>query len=304
MDAVSLRYERLSLWAKTKFHVDQLKVEIARLKMLILQECHRINKMEEEFKYIQTLKVAQKKESTIFQASREQQQAIWYRVCVCTETLDKPIIINNFDNEKAFEWAMQNSDIMHFSLTIPRPFSTLGMATNQLGSPLVDLNHTNIGKTSGGENAIAIIRGTSSGGNAIAVEFNIRNEGVGESKGSIDSAIKNEGADAPKRDAKVGLEIQLKVDTKVCFEVQPITMVMAPISHWYATAISTLAFSVAVSICHQPTSVCSARSLLFRTQLLSHATYTESVALSVKMFEEIQNMLLYKGLFTADDLDD
>ncbi len=46
VDAVDLRYRRLFLYAKTKFHIDQLKVEIACLKMLTSQGYRRINKME------------------------------------------------------------------------------------------------------------------------------------------------------------------------------------------------------------------------------------------------------------------
>lgn len=46
------------------------------------------------------------------------------------EVLDKPIMIDVSDNEEAFEWAMQNSVIVHSSLTILRPFSTFGVTTN------------------------------------------------------------------------------------------------------------------------------------------------------------------------------
>ena len=57
-DAIGLRYERLFLHAKTKFYANWWKVEIARLKMLILQGYQRINKIEQELKYIQSFKVA------------------------------------------------------------------------------------------------------------------------------------------------------------------------------------------------------------------------------------------------------
>lgn len=67
-DIIGLRYERLSLHTKTKFHTNLLKMEIVRLKMLTLQECQHINKTEQELKYIQSLKVAQTTEATIFKA--------------------------------------------------------------------------------------------------------------------------------------------------------------------------------------------------------------------------------------------
>lgn len=57
-DAIGLRYGRLSFWTKTKFHAEQVKVEIARLKMLTSQSCRRINEMESELKYIKSLEEA------------------------------------------------------------------------------------------------------------------------------------------------------------------------------------------------------------------------------------------------------
>lgn len=58
VDTVDLRYGRLFLYAKTKFHANQLKMEIAYLKILTLQGCRRINKMKQELKYIQSLEIA------------------------------------------------------------------------------------------------------------------------------------------------------------------------------------------------------------------------------------------------------
>lgn len=55
-DVIYQKYGRLSMWAKRKFYVKQMKVEIARLKMLTSHSCRRINKMESELKYVQVLK--------------------------------------------------------------------------------------------------------------------------------------------------------------------------------------------------------------------------------------------------------
>ena len=96
---------------------------------------------------------------------------------------------------------------MHSSPTIPRPFFTLGIVTNQAGSPSVDPNDVHVGKTSGGENTISVTRRTSDGGNTVAIEFNIRNEGVGEPKRDIDSIVRNEGAGESNGDTKIGLEV-------------------------------------------------------------------------------------------------
>lgn len=58
INTISLRYKRLFLHGKTKVHVNQLKVKIAHLKRLTLQGCQHIQKIEQELKYIQSLKVA------------------------------------------------------------------------------------------------------------------------------------------------------------------------------------------------------------------------------------------------------
>lgn len=51
-DAISLKYKRLSMQAKTKFQAEQLKVVIAYLKMLTSYSCCHINEIESELKYI------------------------------------------------------------------------------------------------------------------------------------------------------------------------------------------------------------------------------------------------------------
>lgn len=55
---IDLRYKRLFLYAKIKFHANQLKIKIVHLKILILQGCQCINKMKQELKYILSLKIA------------------------------------------------------------------------------------------------------------------------------------------------------------------------------------------------------------------------------------------------------
>lgn len=57
MNAISLKYERLFLHAKIKFYANQLKVKIAYLKILISQGCQHVNKIKQELKYIQNLKI-------------------------------------------------------------------------------------------------------------------------------------------------------------------------------------------------------------------------------------------------------
>ena len=180
---------------------------IARLKMLTLQKCHHINKIEGKLKYIQTLNVTQKKESSIVKDVQEQQRKIWPQVCTCTEVLDKPIMIHNSDNKVAPKWVIQNPVIVHSFLTIFGPFSILVMARNQVSSPSVGPNHVNIGKTSGEENTVAIAEGTSGGGNANAVKFDIKNERAGGPKRGVNSIVRDKRVEGLNRDTKVGLDI-------------------------------------------------------------------------------------------------
>lgn len=67
-NTVGLRYRRLSMRAKTKFHADQMNVELERLKLLVSQGCRRIHEMESEIKYVKSLEVAQENKVRILKA--------------------------------------------------------------------------------------------------------------------------------------------------------------------------------------------------------------------------------------------
>ena len=70
------------------------------------------------------------------------------------------------------------------------------------------LNITNTtGKTSGRKSAITIIEETTGQKNAIAMKFDIKNEGVEKLKESVDSIIRNKGVEELKKNAKIGLKI-------------------------------------------------------------------------------------------------
>lgn len=64
-DAVGLRYGRLSFRAKILFHIDQIKVELGRLRLLRSQVCGRIKDIEKNIKYVKSLEVKQAAESRI-----------------------------------------------------------------------------------------------------------------------------------------------------------------------------------------------------------------------------------------------
>ena len=58
-DVIGLRYGRLPIRAKTKFHMDQMKVKLERLRLLVSQAYRHIHKTKVEIKYIEGLKVQQ-----------------------------------------------------------------------------------------------------------------------------------------------------------------------------------------------------------------------------------------------------
>ena len=58
-DVIGLRYRRLPMRAKTKFHMDQIKVKLECLRLLVFQAYQHIHKTKVEIKYIEGLKVKQ-----------------------------------------------------------------------------------------------------------------------------------------------------------------------------------------------------------------------------------------------------
>lgn len=81
-------------------------------------------------------------------------------------------------------------------------------------------------------------------------------------------------------------------------------MATAPVSHWLTTTIGHLASLVAFFVCRQPALICSARILLSRAQHLSRTSRAESIASSVKLFEDTQDMSMYEELIAADNSDE
>ncbi len=149
-------------------------------------------------------------------------------------------------------------------LSIPRPISTPNAATNQAGSPSMGSNDANAGG-SGGKNAVA-----------------------------VDSVVGNKETRELNGDAKVGLEIQSNSAT------------IAPVSHRLTTATGTLvpASPVPVFVCHPLALVYDGRPPLSRVQLSSLVPCAESVTLSVKPFEDTQDVSMYEEFLAADDSDD
>lgn len=161
-DSIGLRYGRLFLRAKSKFHANLLKIEIARLKMLTLQRYRYINKMKQKLKYIQSFKVTRAKEASIFKAIRNQQQTICHQLCAYTKALEELIIIKNFANDALQEWSAKNPDLIHSvkssgnkPLSIFRSILILGAVTNQVDFPSMDPNNANTSE-SDRKNAVVI----------------------------------------------------------------------------------------------------------------------------------------------------
>lgn len=71
-DVIGLKYGRLSFWAKTIFHTEQIKIMIPCLKMLTTQYCRHINEMQSQLKYIKGLEEIWAKEISILTAIYKQ----------------------------------------------------------------------------------------------------------------------------------------------------------------------------------------------------------------------------------------
>lgn len=75
-DAIGFRYGRLTLKAKTKFHVDQMKVEVARLRILVQQGCRRIKAIKSEMSYMESLEAERKDQVQILCEIHQQQKEL------------------------------------------------------------------------------------------------------------------------------------------------------------------------------------------------------------------------------------
>lgn len=121
------------------------------------------------------------------------------------------------------------------------------------------------------------------------MEYHCHNERIRESKDAINFDMRDEKVKKPKKDANV------------CLEIQSVIAAMALVSHWFAITMSILTSSVINPIYRQLIPVYSARSPLSRTQLPFCTSYIKFIALFIKLFEDIQDILMYKRLFAVDD---
>lgn len=64
-DAIGLKYKKLFLQTKTIFQMEQVKVEIACLRILTTYSCRRINELELELKYLKGLEEIRVKDASI-----------------------------------------------------------------------------------------------------------------------------------------------------------------------------------------------------------------------------------------------
>lgn len=256
-DAIGLRYGTISLRAKSKFYADQVKVEIARLKMLTSQGCRRMNEMEQELKYIKGLEVARAKEASILKAVRDQQRQIRHEVCDRTEAMDEPVVVDDSDDGLISKWVVGNPEVvLPVEPADDKQPSSSRAAANQAGSTAIGPNNADGRGNAGGSNA---------------VDFGAGNDVTGN--------------------AKVGCTAKL-------------------VSSRLSTATGTLAPTTPVVVCRHlaPVSslVCGIKPtvLLSRAQPLSHASRAVSVSLSIRPFEDTQDISMYEGLLAAEDSDD
>lgn len=100
-DAVGLRYGKLSFRAKTLFHIDQMKVELGRLRLLKSQVCGRIEDIEKNIKYVESLEVKRAAKSHILRAVRAQQQDMEHQLRRRQAAVEDPVLITDSDESEA-----------------------------------------------------------------------------------------------------------------------------------------------------------------------------------------------------------
>ena len=110
-DAVGLRYGRLPMRAKTKFHVDQMKVELERLRLLVSQACRRIHETEIEIKYVEGLEVQRANEARILKAVRAQQRDLEHQLCRRQTAVEDPVVIPDDTDESDEEAMMRMAEL-------------------------------------------------------------------------------------------------------------------------------------------------------------------------------------------------
>lgn len=149
-DAIGLRYGRLPFRAKTKFHVDQMKVELKRLKLFVSQVRRRINEMEQEIRYVESLEVARADEARTLKAVRDKEREIRHQLRDRTDALDKPIIVDDSDEDGMNEWAAGDQKVV--KSVNPAGYKqspNSGAAVNKAGSTKVGVNNGGVDNANG-----------------------------------------------------------------------------------------------------------------------------------------------------------
>lgn len=149
-DAIGLKYGRLSMRAKTKLHTDQMKVELKRLKLLVSQACRRINEMEQEMRYVESLEVDRANEARILKALRDQQRDIRHQLRDRMDALDTPLVVDDSDEDGMSECAAGDQEMVPSVKPAGDKHSpNSGTAANKAGSTKVGSSYGGVANASG-----------------------------------------------------------------------------------------------------------------------------------------------------------
>lgn len=96
-DEIGLRYGRVPMKAKTKLHLDQMKIEIRRLNILVAQGCRRVSELEEEIKYIETLEAQRAEQIRILKGVHRRDRDLRQLIRARKADVEKPF---ELDQEK------------------------------------------------------------------------------------------------------------------------------------------------------------------------------------------------------------
>lgn len=90
-DKIGIRYGRVPMKAKTKFHIDQMKVEIQPLGILISQGCNQMSNLEREIKYMETLEAQCAEQIRILKSVKKRDWELQKEIRSWKATFDKPL---------------------------------------------------------------------------------------------------------------------------------------------------------------------------------------------------------------------
>lgn len=124
-----MRYSRLPLKAKTKFHINQVQVEICCLNILISQGCRRVNDLGAEINHIETLEARRTKQIRILKSVQIQDAALRHKTKSWKAAFAHPLPVEPLRLEpELIEHNIDFEEINRTNTVAAGPFSTINQS--------------------------------------------------------------------------------------------------------------------------------------------------------------------------------